>query len=142
MNEKLELLNAVQAELEGMGIKISRIGVQHRRTFGLDGELEEHEVLELTMPCQSGFYHARCAQKTRGQYEVEIVREITAELRNLKSVVVQEICKGTVRQLDGPSLKKLFVDAVTIHSIPYMQDFALVAGNWPVPGTNTGQARE
>lgn len=142
MNEKLELLNAVQAELEGMGIKISRIGVHQRRTFGAEDGLEEHEMLELTMPCQSGFYHARCIQKTRGQYEVSVVREITAELRGLKSIVVQDILQGTVRQLDGPSLKRLFVDAVTVHSTPYMQDFALVVGNWPVPNTVIGQPHD
>jgi hypothetical protein len=130
MNEKLELLNALQAELEGMGVRICRIGVSTRRSFEGDGH-EEVEIHQLTMPCQSGYYHAEWVQVGRESYEVRIVREIPAQIRRIASVLREDILSETVRCIDGPTLKRLFVDAVTRFSAPHMQDFAMVCGNWP-----------
>ncbi|MCC7491094.1 MAG: hypothetical protein IT204_02025 [Fimbriimonadaceae bacterium] len=131
MNEKLELLNGLQAELEGLGIKISRIAVYTRRCFDGD-EIEETEVAEVTMPCQSGFYHAECVAAERGSYKITIVREIGTQIRGFESRLHETILSETVRNLDGPTLRRLLKDGVEKFSRPVMQDFVMVCANWPV----------
>lgn len=138
MNERLELLNALQAELEGMGIRIDRIAVTTRRHFHADGSLEEIELQEVTMPCQNGYYHAECVAVERGSFQVTIIREIQSQIRGFESRLRERILQETVRQLDGPTLKRLFIAAVTRFSAPVMQDFAMVCANWPVLGQTTG----
>ncbi|MBI2298688.1 MAG: hypothetical protein HYU66_07010 [Armatimonadetes bacterium] len=137
MNEKLELLNGLQAELEGMGIRITRIAVTTYRHFE-GGDIVDTEVSEITMPCQSGYYHARCSQSAPGAVEVRIVREVEASIRGFDSCLREKILCETVRQLDGPTLKRLFIAATTRFSAPIMQDFALVCANWPVPAQSGG----
>ena len=137
MNEKLELLNGLQAELEGLGIRICRIAVSARREFSGE-EIDEVVTHELTMPCQSGYYHAECVEIERGSYTVSIIREIQAQVRGIESRLREAILIKRVRQLDGPTLKELFIEAVTKFSTPVMQDFAMVCANWPVPGGPTG----
>lgn len=137
MNEKLELLNGLQAELEGLGIRVSRIAVTTKRRFEDDG-IEDVEVQQLTMPCQSGYYHAECIERDKGAYEVTIVREIQAQVRGIESRLRESILVDTVRQLDGPTLRRMFIAAVTKFSAPVMQDFAMVCANWPVVGAELG----
>lgn len=132
MNENLELLNALQAQLEGMGIRISRISVTTHRDFRED-QVEDTVVHELTMPCQSGFYHAVCREAGANSYDIKIVREVQAQIRGFDSTLREDILEENVRQLDGPTLKRLFIAATTRFSAPVMQDFALVCANWPVP---------
>lgn len=139
MNEKLELLNALQAELEGMGIRISGIAVTTRREFNGD-EIDETEIQALTMPCQSGYYHAECRELERGRIQVRIIREIQAQVRGIESRLRERILEENVRALDGPTLQRLFIDAVSRFSAPVMQDFAMVCANWPVPGGSMGLA--
>lgn len=131
MNEKLELLTALQAELEGLGIRIHRIAVVTHRCLNGD-QCDDREVSVLTMPCQSGFYHAECREVDHGMYEVSIVREVAAQIRGIPSCLREDILGERVRQLDGPTLKRMFIAAVTQFSAPYMQDFAMVCANWPV----------
>lgn len=134
MNEKLELLNGLQAQLEGMGVRISRIAVTTARRIE-DDLVTETEVHELTMPCQSGYYHADCVELAKGGYEVRIVREASAQIRGYNACLREDILSEQVTQLDGPTLKRLFVAATTKFSAPYMQDFALVCANWPIGST-------
>jgi len=131
MNEKLELLNALQAELEGLGVRISQCGVVARRTFDHGTVESEVEVQYVTMPCRSGVYHAEWIHRGRESFEVHIIREIPASIRNLHSVLREDILRETVRHIDGPTLKRLFVEAVTAFSAPLMQDFAMVCADWP-----------
>lgn len=137
MNDKLELLNALQAELEGLGIRISRIGIYSRRHFH-DGEMDEHDVHELTMPCQSGFYHVEAVQVSKNEYQVTVIREIQAQVRGIESRLRERILSTSARQLDGQTVKQLFVEAVTKFSTPVMQDFAMVCANWPVSQESMG----
>lgn len=141
MNEKLELLNALQAELEGMGIRISGIAVTTRREFAGE-EIDETEIQELTMPCQSGYYHAECRELERGRIQVRIIREIQAQVRGIESRLRERILEENVRALDGPTLQRLFIDAVSRFSAPVMQDFAMVCANWPVPAGSMGLAEK
>jgi len=137
MNDKLELLNALQAELEGLGIRISRIGIYTRRHFA-DGEIDEVDVHELTMPCQSGFYHIEATQISKNQYAITVIREIQAQVRGIESRLRERIVETTAKQLDGQTVKQLFVEAVTKFSTPVMQDFAMVCANWPVSSESMG----
>ena len=137
MNDKLELLNALQAELEGLGIRISRIGIYTRRHFG-DGEMDEVDIHELTMPCQSGYYHIEAVQLSKNEFKVTVIREIQAQVRGIESRLRERILETSARQLDGPTVKRLFVEAVTMFSTPVMQDFAMVCANWPVAAEAMG----
>lgn len=133
MNDKLELLNMLQAELEGLGIRISRIGIYTRRHFR-DGQLDEVDIHELTMPCQSGFYHIEAVPTSQHEYQVTVIREIQAQVRGIESRLLERILTATARQLDGQTIKTLFIDAVTRFSTPVMQDFAMVCASWPTAG--------
>ncbi len=137
MNDKLELLNALQAELEGLGIRISRIGIYSQRHFN-DGEMDEVDVHELTMPCQSGYYHIEAVQVSKNEYQITVIREIQAQVRGIESRLRERILSATARQLDGQTVKRLFVEAVTKFSTPVMQDFAMVCANWPVSTASIG----
>ena len=130
MNEKLELLNALQAERVGLGIKISGIAVIERRMFSGD-DVETTVVQSLTMPCQSGAYHAEWIEKGRESFDVRIVREIPAKIRTINATLREDILRETVRHIDGPTLKRLFIDAVKSFSAPHLQDFAMVCADWP-----------
>lgn len=130
MNDKLELLNGLQAELEGMGVRVSQVGVLTRRKFA-DGEIEEVEVQFVTMPCRSGSYHAEWVHKGRESFDVQIVREIPAQIRTLNGVMREDILRESVRHIDGPTLKRMFQAAVSHFSAPLMQDFAMVCADWP-----------
>jgi hypothetical protein len=130
MNEKLELLNAIQAELEGLGMRVGAISVNVRRTFTGE-DVAETDVHCVTMPCQSGCYHAEWVQRGRDSYDVQIIREIPAKIRTLNATLREDLLRENVRHVDGPTLKRLFIEAVTRFSAPHFQDFALVCADWP-----------